>query len=71
MGNKHCVLQNIFKVLLELPPSHFFTNLRLTFLIVCVLDAFLPGCVGSFPGALLNFQNFFQSQQIAEKALRK
>lgn len=49
MGNKHCVSQKIFMVLLELPPARFFTNLRLPYLIVCVLDAFLPGCVGSFP----------------------
>lgn len=49
MENKHCVSQKIFQVLLELPPVHFFRNLRLTYLIVFVLDEFLPGCVGSFP----------------------
>lgn len=49
MGNKHCVSQKIFQVLLELLPAHFFRNPRLTSLIVYALDEFLPGCVGSFP----------------------
>lgn len=49
MGNKHCLSQKIFQVHLELPPAHFFRNVRVTCLIVCVLDEFLPGCVGSFP----------------------
>lgn len=49
MGNKYFLQNTMFMVLLELPPAHFFTNLRLPYLIVCVLDAFLPGCVGSFP----------------------